>query len=106
MRQNNVLAERYRRMHEIVEEETIKANEQGIVPPIVSMVFNRERHNQNPGTYNTPTSNEIAAIFVGPDGEPPFNRDIRVYLKNQGDIEIINNENGFNSNRAKKTLFK
>ena len=29
--------------------------------------------------YNLPTSNEVAMVFENFDGEPPFNRDIRIY---------------------------
>lgn len=33
--------------------------------------------------YNQPTSsNEIAMVFVNDDGEPPFQRDIRIYPRN------------------------
>src|SRR5258705_15894 len=42
------------------------------------MVFRRDRHSDQ-RRYNAPTSNEIAMVFVNSDGEPPFERDIRVY---------------------------
>ena len=45
------------------------------------MVFRRDRHSDQ-RRYNTPNANEIAMVFVGSDGEPPFERDILVYPTN------------------------
>jgi len=51
---------------------------------MVNMVLRRDRQSDK-RRYNAPTSNEIAMIFVNEDGEPPFERDIRVYPKNPQD---------------------
>ncbi|GBN42297.1 hypothetical protein AVEN_4804-1 [Araneus ventricosus] len=45
------------------------------------MVFRPDRHSDQ-RRYNAPTANEIAMVFVNSDGEPPFERDIRVYPLN------------------------
>ncbi|GBN21876.1 hypothetical protein AVEN_157152-1 [Araneus ventricosus] len=45
------------------------------------MVFRLDRHSDQ-RRYNAPTANEIAMVFVNSDGEPPFERNIRVYPLN------------------------
>ncbi|GBL97412.1 hypothetical protein AVEN_170519-1 [Araneus ventricosus] len=49
--------------------------------PVVNMVFRRDRRSDK-RRYNAPKCNEIAMIFVNNDGEPPFDRDFRVYPVN------------------------
>ncbi|GBL73457.1 hypothetical protein AVEN_159458-1 [Araneus ventricosus] len=49
--------------------------------PVVNMVFRRDRHSDQ-RRYNAPTANEIVMVSVNSDGEPPFERDIRVYPLN------------------------
>lgn len=70
LRKINPYAESYRQMHSITLEN----------PAVqVKMVF-LEDNNLDMRRYNTPTSNtEVAAIFVGEEGEPPQNREICVY---------------------------
>ena len=46
--------------------------------PTVNVVFRRNR-NSDRRRYNIPTSKEIAMVFQNFDGEPPFERDFRVY---------------------------
>ncbi|XP_063781211.1 uncharacterized protein LOC134929546 [Pseudophryne corroboree] len=48
------------------------------------MALRRDRQSDQ-RRYNKPTSNEIAMVFVNEDGEPPFQRDIRIYPKNPHD---------------------
>ena len=55
--------------------------------PIVNMVFRRDRHSDQ-RRYNTPNSNETALVFVNSDGEPPFDRDIRIYPLNPGNTQL------------------
>ncbi|GBN23041.1 hypothetical protein AVEN_125437-1 [Araneus ventricosus] len=45
------------------------------------MVFRRDRHSDQ-RRYNAPTVNEKTMVFVNSDGEPPFERKIRVYPLN------------------------
>ncbi|EFJ13711.1 hypothetical protein SELMODRAFT_121979 [Selaginella moellendorffii] len=42
----------------------------------------------DPRRYNAPCSNEIAAIFTNPSGNPPFDRSIAVYPKEESMQEI------------------
>ena len=49
-------------------------------PPTVTMVFKR---GQDQRRYNLPSSDEVAAVFVGEDGMPPDKRDITVYPKDK-----------------------
>ena len=51
---------------------------------MVNMALRRDRQSDQL-RYNSPTSNEVAMVFVNEDGEPPFERDIRIYPKNPED---------------------
>ncbi|EFJ29017.1 hypothetical protein SELMODRAFT_37068, partial [Selaginella moellendorffii] len=42
----------------------------------------------DPQRYNAPCSNEIAAIFTNPSANPPFDRSIAVYPKEESMQEI------------------
>src|SRR5277367_5278029 len=77
-RQHNRLADSYRMLREVEERATREASEVGEEIPVVNMVFRRDRHSDQ-RRYNAPNSNEIAMVFENKDGEPPFERDIRVY---------------------------
>ncbi|XP_037049075.1 uncharacterized protein LOC119083457, partial [Bradysia coprophila] len=77
----NSIARSYRLMHEVQQRETELAAARNENVPIVHMVMRTDRQSDE-RRYNLPTSNEIAMIFVNEDGEPPFNRDIRVYPRN------------------------
>ncbi|GBO20141.1 hypothetical protein AVEN_35894-1 [Araneus ventricosus] len=57
------------------------SNEAGDDVLVVNMVFRPDRHSDQ-RRYNALTANEIAMVFVNNDGEPPFERDIRVYPLN------------------------
>lgn len=83
-RENNRIAQTYNMMREIENQFAETAIAAGIPPPEISMIFRRDRHSDQ-RRYNAPTSNEIAMIFVDTDGEPPFERDIRIYPKNPED---------------------
>lgn len=52
------------------------------------MVLRRDRETDQ-RRYNLPTSNEVAMVFTNDDGEPPFERDIRIYPKSPN-ANIIN----------------
>ncbi|XP_071036457.1 uncharacterized protein [Parasteatoda tepidariorum] len=70
LRQVNPFADYFTKMHQIVQSNLT-------VP--VKMVF-IEDGNLDLRRYNKPTTTtEVAAIFVGDDGEPPANRDIIIY---------------------------
>lgn len=80
-RENNRIAQTFHMIREVENRENIAAAAANQPPPQVSLVFRRDRRSDN-RRYNNPTSNEIAMIFVNEDGEPPFERDIRIYPKN------------------------
>jgi hypothetical protein len=40
----------------------------------------RKKHHRR---YNNPQSNEVAIVFHNIDGEPPFERDLRIYLRSE-----------------------
>lgn len=77
-RQNNRLAQTYQMIREIETRENAVSADLNLPPPQVSLVFRRDRKSDN-RRYNDPTANEIAMVFVNEDGEPPFERDIRIY---------------------------
>lgn len=88
-RENNIIAKSFMLMHEIEQRETEEAKRSNLEIPVVSMALRHDRKS-DPRRYNAPTSNEIAMVFVSEDGEPPFERDIHIYSKNQEDIPIKN----------------
>lgn len=81
LRRNNRLAASYQMIREIEERERVTAEREQRSVPVVNMVMRRDRQSDQ-RRYNMPTSNEIAMVFVNDDGEPPFERDIRIYPKN------------------------
>ncbi|GBN94980.1 hypothetical protein AVEN_9901-1 [Araneus ventricosus] len=80
-RQHNRLPDTYRMPREVESRVIAESNEAGDDVPVVNMVFRRDRHSDQ-RRYNAPTANEIAMVFVNSDGEPPFERDIRLYPLN------------------------
>ncbi|UYV69632.1 hypothetical protein LAZ67_7000051 [Cordylochernes scorpioides] len=60
---------------------------EGIAPNLMLSIV--ENPFQDQRRYNAPRTNEIAAVFQNVDGEPPFNRDIRVYNKNSNETTNI-----------------
>ncbi|GBN23436.1 hypothetical protein AVEN_118180-1 [Araneus ventricosus] len=70
LREINPFAQSYLQMHRLVQEHPTTS---------VKMVFLEDK-NLDMRRYNAPTlCTEVAAIFVGDNGEPPANRDICVY---------------------------
>lgn len=80
-RANNRLAQTYQLMREVENQHVQAAIAAGEEPPQVSMIFKRDRQSDQ-RRFNEPTSNEIAMIFCDRDGEPPLERDIRIYPRN------------------------
>lgn len=77
-RANNRLCQTYHMMRTIQEREAAEAVRDGREIPVVHMVMRRDRELDSI-RFNLPTSNEIAMVFVDENGEPPFERDIRIY---------------------------
>ncbi len=67
-------------MYQIEQQETEKAQSQGLPVPTVTMVFKEVRDERR---YNEPRHDEVSAVFVGEDGAPPPTRDIIVYPKDE-----------------------
>ena len=80
MRNHNRLANSYLMMRDVQKEHEENSLELGLEIPVVNMVFKRDRRSDQ-RRYNKPTENEVAMVFVNNDGEPPFERDIRIYPK-------------------------
>lgn len=80
----NRLAQTYTMMREIEAKHSEEAIAAGQEPPQISMLFRRDRQSDK-RRYNAPSENEIAMIFVDNEGEPPFERDIRIYPRNPED---------------------
>ncbi|GBM31624.1 hypothetical protein AVEN_213655-1 [Araneus ventricosus] len=76
---HNRLSDTYRRLREVESRVIAESNEAG--EDDVNMVFRCDRHS-NQRRCNVPTANEIAMAFLNSDGEPPFERNIRVYPMN------------------------
>ena len=81
LRDNNRLCDTYSMLREVEQNAIRIAQSTGASLPIVNLVFRRDRHSDQ-RRYNAPNANEIAMAFVDNDGEPPFERDIRVYPRN------------------------
>ncbi|XP_065322969.1 uncharacterized protein LOC135930111 [Gordionus sp. m RMFG-2023] len=56
----------------------------------VNMIFRRDRANDR-RRFNIPTIDEVAMIFNNDDGEPPFQRDVKVYPRNDDSNLVILN---------------
>lgn len=68
-------------LEEVEAEERVRAESNNLEVPRVSMIFRRER-NSDQRRFDAPTVDEVAMIFRSEDGEPPFERDFRVYTRN------------------------
>ena len=82
IRQHNIYAGTYKMMHEIEKEQTALAQIQNMTLPNIGLYLRRDR-NLDVRRYNLPNCNEIAMVFVDDNGEPPIERDIRVYARPQ-----------------------
>jgi hypothetical protein len=72
LRNINPYAHAYRHLHDIEKQNSV------IDGPTIKMIFRRSA-GDDPRRYNLPKVGEIAAVFVGVNDEPPFERDIVVY---------------------------
>lgn len=81
IRRDNVYVHAYRMLREIEIEAEERATAEAQTLPVVNMAFRRDRNNDR-RHYSLLTVDEIAMIFQSADGEPPFERDFRVYPRN------------------------
>ncbi|XP_011858618.1 PREDICTED: uncharacterized protein LOC105556155 [Vollenhovia emeryi] len=84
MVKNNKLAKTFKMMREVERD----LNPRGTEVPNLMLSF-RNDPQQDQRRYNAPRANEIAVVFQNVDGEPPFERDIRIYNKNSNDVQQI-----------------
>lgn len=89
IRQINVYAKAFRTLREVEIEEEVRAAQEHHSIPIVNMVFRRDRNNDR-RRYNLPTFDKVAMIFRSADGEPPFERDFRVYPRARQPLISLN----------------
>lgn len=54
----------------------------------VTMWITKDRQH-DPRRYNLPIANEVAAVFISEDGEPPFDRDIAVHPRSGTGLQNI-----------------
>ena len=71
MDQINPYAYAYLHMYQVEQRHLREAEQQGHNPPVVTMVFRQNIRQNNPGRYNRPWFDEVAAIFVDQQGLPP-----------------------------------
>ena len=79
LRAINPYCSAYRNMNDIFKE----VADRGERIEEINMVFNRNI-SRDQRRYNSPTASEIAMVFSDPNGEPPFERDARIYTKGNG----------------------
>ncbi len=94
MRQKNEYAKAYKMMREFEMKEENQANKEGRSIKPISMLIRTDRRNDQ-RRYNAPKMNEVAIVFQNIDGEPPFERDIRIYSRSENKTQRISilNEN-------------
>lgn len=80
-RQDNRLADSYQMLREVEEDAVREATGNDVRLPIIIIVFRRDQ-NFDQRRYETQNYNKIAMVFVNNDGDPLFDRDIRVYPLN------------------------
>lgn len=85
-RQYNSIARSYQLMYEVQVEQAALAAANNLSVPRIQMAMRTDRQSDE-RRFNLPTANEVAMIFVNEDGEPPFNRDIRIYPRNPDNAE-------------------
>lgn len=77
IRQNNPIAKEFRKMSEYHLEECEKAKTENREVREVKIAFNKDDQ-KDKRRYNLPSSDEVALIYVGQDGEPNFPVDFTV----------------------------
>ncbi|XGW24735.1 hypothetical protein V3C99_006302 [Haemonchus contortus] len=93
LHQINVYAQAYKMLHEVAVEEELCAAREGRPAKAVRMVFETPA-NVDRRRYNAPTANEVAAIYVGNDGDVPAEHSLAVHLRGGGlqTIRVIDSE--------------
>jgi hypothetical protein len=76
----NPYAAAYKMMKQMEDQQALAAAANNTEPPTIHMVIKRGTDKRR---YNEPVHDEVAAVFVGPDGAPPEEQDIVVYPRNK-----------------------
>ncbi|XP_077277509.1 uncharacterized protein LOC143905793 [Temnothorax americanus] len=84
MIQSNEFAKTFKMMRQVEQDLNPRGNK---AINLMLSFRNDPQHDQR--RYNAPRANEIAVVFQNVDGEPPFERDIRIYNKNSNDVQQI-----------------
>ena len=77
IREHNPLAKVFRKMNDVYNVECAKAKQEKRDVPEIKIAFNKDS-SKDQRRYNLPQTDEIAAIWVGQDGEPNFDIDFTV----------------------------
>lgn len=80
----NAFAQSFKMMRQVEQDLNQKGSEN-----INLMLSVRKDPQHDQRRYNAPRANEIAVVFRNIDGEPPFERDIRIYNKKSNDVQQI-----------------
>ncbi|XP_057297346.1 uncharacterized protein LOC130627125 [Hydractinia symbiolongicarpus] len=75
----------YKNMAQVEQEENTRAIQENRTPSIVKMMMKAGPDRRR---YNTPSHEEVAAIFIGEDGAPPAQRDIVIYPRDHALVNI------------------
>ncbi|XP_065322977.1 uncharacterized protein LOC135930119 [Gordionus sp. m RMFG-2023] len=87
IRQINPYAISFKTLNEVEKAGEMKARLENRPISKVNRIFRRDRANDR-RRYNIPTIDEVAMIFNNDDGEPPFQRDVKVYPRND-DLNLV-----------------
>jgi hypothetical protein len=82
IRSINEYAKGFKMMRELEIREELKAKNEGRSINQISMLIRTDRRDDQ-RCYNNPRTNEVAIVFQNVDGEPPFERDLRIYSKSE-----------------------
>jgi hypothetical protein len=82
----------FKMMQEVEQEEILRSDKVKQAPHSVRMIFDTNNRMRDQRRYNHPRANEVAAVFVGDNGEVPKYRHIAVHPRGQNlqTISILN----------------
>ncbi|XP_021953640.1 uncharacterized protein LOC110850511 [Folsomia candida] len=81
---DNPFAMAYKMLHEFEKDENARAIREGHAVSEATMAIVQDR-NLDQRRYNAQACNEVAIIFSNLDGEPPFERDLLIHLRPNGE---------------------
>jgi hypothetical protein len=82
IREISPFAEAFKMMREVeIEKEQRAAKEGRILHPVTMFIRNERKDDER--CYNAQRVNEITIVFCSADGEPPLERDIKIYSRSE-----------------------